>query len=342
MPYCDFFCHFCPLYKTLDRKQYEATAQQRFVTGLIREIQAYARQLAPQRRLGAVYFGGGTPTSLPQPLFRQIADAVRQEFDLAPDVEFTAEGIPTHFADAEIMTALVAAGVNRISMGAQTFHPEMRKRLGRRDTAEECFRAVKVAHAAGVGSVNIDIMYGYPGQTVEMFAQDLQAVEELAPDSCDFYYYMQIMNTPYREMIAKARYAAADGEVPLQAMRELLLKKFAAWNMLTMETFARLACTAPRIWSVTCGGSSGVAELIAVGPSCYGQVCGYYYYNQPDLSSWLQHIESGLLPVRSKIVLHGKVLAIRRLFGSVLMGRLDEATYAALPRGLRRRVGHWL
>ncbi|MBZ5709222.1 coproporphyrinogen-III oxidase family protein [Nannocystis pusilla] len=341
VPYCDFFCHYCPLYKTLAPDDYRPSEQARYVDALCKEIAAYARRVAPGRVFRAVYFGGGTPTSLPAPLFRRIMACIRDETNLASDAEITVEGIPTHFARTDCVAELVGLGVNRLSFGAQSFEPTVRKHLGRRDTAEECAAAIERARAAGIEHVNVDMMYGYPGQTLEMFERDVLAVKALGPDSVDFYYQMQIMGTPYRQMIAKARLGSSDAVIPLAGMRARLLDLCSDWLQVTAECFSRTSPVVPRIWSHTFGGESGAAEVIAVGPSSYGQVAGHYYFNHATLGPWQQAIEAGHLPLRGRLALGGRTLALRVLFGSILLGRIPARLAALFPRDLQRRIASW-
>ena len=120
IPYCDFFCHFCPIYKTTKRGDYAYEQQQRYVNALRRELACYARCISTNRILKGIYFGGGTPTSLPLPLLGQIVESVREEFALAPTVEMAIEGIPTHFVDSRRLEFLLERGFNRISFGVQS------------------------------------------------------------------------------------------------------------------------------------------------------------------------------------------------------------------------------
>src|SRR5690606_6336166 len=124
---------------------------------------------------------------------------------------------------------------------------------GRRDAAEECAAAIEQARAAGVEHVNVDMMYGYPGQTLAMFERDVLAVKALGPDSGDFYAQMPIMGTPYRQMIAKARLGSPDHAIPLAEMRARLLDLCADWQQVTTECFSRTSPLVPRIWSHTFG-----------------------------------------------------------------------------------------
>ncbi len=324
VPFCDFFCHYCPLYKTLDPGAYTAPEQNRYVANIGLEVAAYARKIAPGRSLKAIYLGGGTPTSLPNHLLKKIMACIRSEFEVVSGAEITFEGIPAHFADKERVLALRELGVNRISFGAQSLDLTVRKRLGRGDTPADCQSAIECARACGIDHVNVDMMYGYPGQTGEMFERDVLAIKALGPDSVDFYYYMQIMGTPYRQMTAKRRLPSSGDRILLSEMRSKLLDLCTDWHQVTTECFERNAHSVPRIWKNTFGGESGVAEVIAVGPSAYGQVAGHHYFNHGTLNTWQSALESGQLPLRGCLRLKGRPLALRVLFGAILLGRLPN------------------
>lgn len=342
IPYCDFFCHFCPIYKTTKRVDYAYPQQQRYVNALRRELACYARRIATNRILNGIYFGGGTPTSLPLPLLDQIVESVRKEFELAPTVEMTIEGIPTHFVDSERLKFLCERGFNRISFGVQSLDEDIRRGLGRGDSVSDCYAAVEAAHNAGISHVNVDIMYGYPGQTVSRFLRDVDAVRQLGADSIDFYYYTPVPGTPYRDRILSGRIGNPNDVVPLANMRRALLSHMSDWCQVTSECFNRESNEVACIWSHALGGQDGVSEVISVGVSAYGQIAGHYYYNHATLRDYLSDIERGCLPLRSRIELGSKALATRLLLRSVLLGGIPKRLSVALPRSLRGQIRRWV
>lgn len=125
-----------------------------------------------------VYFGGGTPTLLPLRETERLLNAVRKRFALTADAEITLEANPATF-DRERAAAYRAMGFNRMSIGVQSFHDAILRRLGRLHHAEEAVRAVENAAAAGFDNLSIDLMYALPEQTAEQFCADLRRVRDL-------------------------------------------------------------------------------------------------------------------------------------------------------------------
>lgn len=125
-----------------------------------------------------VYFGGGTPTLLPLRETERLLNAVRKRFSLAQNAEITLEANPATF-DRERAAAYRAMGFNRMSIGVQSFHDTLLRRLGRLHNAAEAVRAAENAAEAGFDNLSIDLMYALPGQTVEQFCADLRRVRDL-------------------------------------------------------------------------------------------------------------------------------------------------------------------
>ena len=168
-PYCDFNSH--PLRGELREDEYREA--------LLRDLAMERERFGP-RRIDTVYFGGGTPSLFAAPTFRALIDA-------APDaVEVTMEANPgtTEHGDFH---AVRAAGVTRISLGAQSFDASQLARLGRIHGADETRRAARTVAEAGFESFNIDLMYGLPGQSVEAAMDDLREAIRLDPPHISWY-----------------------------------------------------------------------------------------------------------------------------------------------------------
>jgi oxygen-independent coproporphyrinogen-3 oxidase len=162
-----------------------------FVDALLTEIDLRAdgadRAFGASREpLRTVYLGGGTPTLLPPLSIAAILDRIRSRFGIADHAEVTIEANPGPDERGDA-TDLAAAGVNRLSMGAQSFDASLLKRLGRRHQPEHVADAVAEARAAGIASVSVDLLYDVPGQSVAAFAASLDAALELGLDHVSAY-----------------------------------------------------------------------------------------------------------------------------------------------------------
>jgi oxygen-independent coproporphyrinogen-3 oxidase len=144
---------------------------------------AFGRDRAP---LGSVYLGGGTPTLLPPGSLAAILDLVRSRFGVAPDAEVTVEANPGPDERGDA-AALVAAGVTRVSLGAQAMDERLLRRLGRRHRPSDVAHAVLDARAAGIASVSVDLLYDVPGQSTSGWASTLDAALGLGVDHVSAY-----------------------------------------------------------------------------------------------------------------------------------------------------------
>jgi oxygen-independent coproporphyrinogen-3 oxidase len=162
-----------------------------FVAALRAEISLRADALddrfgADRPALDTLYLGGGTPSLVPAQTVAGLVEMVRERFGLAPRAEVTLEANPGPDDRGEL-GGFGDAGVTRVSFGAQSLDPVELHRLGRRHAPEDVAEAVRRARAAGMASVNLDLLYDVPGQTVASFAASLDAALELDPDHLSIY-----------------------------------------------------------------------------------------------------------------------------------------------------------
>jgi oxygen-independent coproporphyrinogen-3 oxidase len=171
VPFCRRKCAYCAFYSEADASP--ATIDH-YLRHLAAECRAAAAQAGPLRTL---YLGGGTPTHLDANRLRILLTTLRQHFRLASGAEASSEGNPGSLDD-EKAEVLAAAGINRVSLGVQSFRPEFRRRLGRYGPAP-IRRAVARLRRHGIGRLGIDLIYGIPGQTLADWAAELAMAIDL-------------------------------------------------------------------------------------------------------------------------------------------------------------------
>ncbi len=174
-PYCDFNSH----------QLKDALPAAEYADALIADLEAEAA-LAGSRCVSSVFFGGGTPSLFPGHEIARVLDAARSMLPFAADVEITLEANPGA-SDADRFASYAAAGVNRLSIGAQSFDPAALEVLGRIHGPDEIVSTVAMARAAGIRNLNIDLMFGLPGQDLGAAGEDVDAVLALAPDHVSYY-----------------------------------------------------------------------------------------------------------------------------------------------------------
>jgi putative oxygen-independent coproporphyrinogen III oxidase len=174
-PYCDFNSH----------QLKSARPDGAYIDLLIRDFEM-EWPLVASRRIDTVFFGGGTPSLFPPEDFARLLHALRQRIAIASDAEITLEANPGTIERGRF-AGYREAGINRVSLGAQTFAPRALERLGRIHTADDTHRAVAELRAAGIHNFNLDLMYALPEQTLEEAIIDVRTACELNPTHLSYY-----------------------------------------------------------------------------------------------------------------------------------------------------------
>lgn len=204
LPFCRQKCFYCDFPSYAGQEGRMAV----YVEALLGEL---AREGAPLRAAWGpprtVYLGGGTPTALPPALMERLLAGLREFLAAAPDaLEFTCECNPGT-VDAAYLSLLRAGGVNRLSLGVQTFDDALLRRIGRIHTAAEVCAAVRQARAAGFRNLSLDLMYGLPGQTLAGLEMSVQQALALAPQHISIYGLQVEEGTPFARAQAAGQLA---------------------------------------------------------------------------------------------------------------------------------------
>lgn len=185
-PYCDFNSHELTPNKKL---------QKEYIDALIRDLDA-ALPLIWGRQIISVFFGGGTPSLFSVEILEELLSAIRARLNIHPQIEITLEANPGT-AEAEKFSGYREIGINRLSIGAQSFHNESLTRLGRIHNSDEVLKAVNLAKSAGFENINLDLMFGLPEQTVTAAMSDLQQAIDLQPTHISWYQLTLEPNTVF-------------------------------------------------------------------------------------------------------------------------------------------------
>ncbi|HEU4769730.1 MAG TPA: coproporphyrinogen-III oxidase family protein [Pyrinomonadaceae bacterium] len=203
IPFCRSKCVFCDYVQPIPVADLLLTAQdstrQRYIGALCEEIRASGRALK-DKIPHVVYWGGGTASILEHHEIKAVMEALRESFDLESVVESSIECSPDTI-DPEKLDLFRSLGFNRFSTGVQSFDDERLRTLGRRHTAEEGRRAVQWARAAGFDNVNIDIMCGFPDETLDEVRHTVSEALSVGPDHLSLYSFRPTPGTTLRGMI---------------------------------------------------------------------------------------------------------------------------------------------
>jgi oxygen-independent coproporphyrinogen-3 oxidase len=195
IPFCHAKCHYC------DFNSYAGMLglREEYVTALRDEIALAGRRAqrsdGPPRRCRTVFLGGGTPSLLTPEQIAELMAAIRTAFALDADAEVTMEANPGALEYTQL-DAVRAAGVNRLSMGAQSFDPDLLRWMGRIHSPEEIATAYQAARTAGFTNVNLDFIFALPGQTQAVWLDTLERAVALSPDHLSLYNLIVEEGTP--------------------------------------------------------------------------------------------------------------------------------------------------
>ena len=221
IPFCASRCIYCGFYSTTSLK-----LRQQYVDAVVKEMALRGkRSEARGQSLSTIYFGGGTPSQLTIPQLHQIFDAIYKYNKVQMGAEVTIEMNPDDVTEV-FADGLCMLPVNRVSMGAQTFDDERLKWLHRRHTSQQVSEAMERLRDNGIRNISIDLMYGFPGETLDDWRRDIDAALALGAEHISAYCLMVEEGTPLAKMMHK-------GDSPLneeleRKMYEMLIEKLTA------------------------------------------------------------------------------------------------------------------
>jgi len=207
IPFCAVRCPYC------DFNTYQGLLHllPAFVEALEREIRLWGRALG-RPAVRTLFLGGGTPSLLEPPHLERLLQAVEDAFAPRPGMEVTLEANPDDLTEAKVR-AYRALGVNRLSLGVQSLDDRFLRRLGRRHSAEDARRAYWVARRAGMENLNLDLMYGLPGQSLEEWRWDLESAVALGPEHLSAYCLTLEPGTPMERWVREGRLPTPDEDL---------------------------------------------------------------------------------------------------------------------------------
>lgn len=297
IPFCKSRCIYCGFYSTTNKE-----LKERYVDALIREIHMrkddFARlgtSLSPSST-STVYFGGGTPSSLSVCDIERIVGALESTFNGTPS-EVTLEMNPDDVTK-DYIKAVRQMGINRISMGIQTFDDSRLQFIRRRHNASQAEKAVMTIREEGIHNVSIDLMFGFPNQTMDEWVTDIDKAIALHPTHISAYSLMYEEDTPLFHMLQKGEINQIDDETSLAMYTELINRLTAnGYEHYEISNFAM-----PGYHSVHNSSYWHDTPYLGFGAAAHSYNKDTRSWNIPDLKKYIESIESGVLPSESEVI----------------------------------------
>ncbi|MGZ5116524.1 MAG: oxygen-independent coproporphyrinogen III oxidase [Burkholderiales bacterium] len=321
LPFCSALCYYCACNKIITG---DASKAQRYLDYLKREIAMQARLFGDDVRVTQMHWGGGTPTFYGTRDLGTLFDTLKSHFDLDPTGEYSIE-IDPRTVDARIIDELRAIGFNRASFGVQDFDPDVQRGVNRVQSEEQTANVIEAARRAGFTSLNVDLIYGLPRQTLITFNRTLARVLALRPDRIAIYNYAHM---PAR---FKAQRLIAQNDIPA-AQTKLQLLGLAARRLteggyvyIGMDHFAlpedplAVAQRQGRLQRNFQGYSTHAeCDLVGLGVSAIGAIGPTYSQNARTLNDYYRCLDRHVLPIVRGVELSADDLVRRSVIQTLM------------------------
>ena len=293
IPFCSSRCVYCGFYSTTGLE-----LRERYVDAVCKEIKSLPP--APPKEegsLGTIYFGGGTPSQLTISQLQQIFDTIYIYNKVENDAEVTIEMNPDD-VNKETAEALQKLPVNRISMGAQTFSDERLRFLRRRHNASQVKEAVETLRKAGFKNISIDLMYGFPNQTLEEWKADIEKALELDVEHISTYCLMYEEGTALYKLLEQGKVAEIDEELERKMYYTLIERLEAAgYEHYEISNFARKGYRSRHNSSYWRG-----IPYIGIGAAAHSYDIKTRSWNVADIKKYIEAMEQGKRPYEEEVI----------------------------------------
>ncbi len=295
IPFCVRKCRYCDF---LSFECHDDRALSQYADALCREIGARYEEW-PYKVVDTVYIGGGTPSILPAEDMKRVMDCIQDNFAIAENSEITIEANPATLDDKKLETYL-KAGFNRISIGVQSFDNSILNLLGRVHDKNDALNAVRMAKKAGFKNVNVDMMFGIPGQTFKMWRDSLRQCIFLRPEHISLYSLQIEEGTQFHKMVENGTLEptadSADRTMYHDAI-DMLVQ--AGYNHYEISNGALPGFESRhnlKYWSYK--------DYLGLGPGASSFIGGHRFKNTSSVLEYLKYIKQGLPPVKPEDVEH--------------------------------------
>lgn len=275
LPFCEQKCFYCSFVVSVGQLH----RREDYLQCLCREAERHQGE-----KLHSIYWGGGTPSLLTETQMQALAGMMRSVFAAGADVEFTVEANPEDVT-LEKARLLKAIGVNRVSLGAQSFSDEYLKYLGRCHNARQIRVAYEALREAGFENINLDLMYSFPGQTLTQLEEDVQSVTALKSEHISLY---TLTVDPHSRFFAK-KIREVDGDLQAdQYLRVTELLQAAGYRQYEVSNFSKPRRESRHNIHYWHGGN-----YIGLGVGAHSHRDGRRWWNVSRLNDYLQRIRQG-------------------------------------------------
>ena len=277
IPFCDQICTYCDFPRIITK----VGQQEAYLNALIKELKDYEQTIG-FANLQTLYIGGGTPTALTVQQLTKLFAYLKQSLSFTSLKEISIEANPENLTKAKI-DFLLSQGITRISLGVQTFNEKLLKQIGRNHTGKAAMQVIKQLQKSGFKNINLDMIYGIPGQTLMQVERDLEIALDLDVPHISAYSLIVEEHTPLYLAHRKNQLSLIDNELEAK-MYEVIMNTLIA-NGFQHYEISNFTKGAPSFHNLLYWQNE---EYIGVGLGAHGYLKGRRYYNTRSINKYLQ------------------------------------------------------
>lgn len=284
VPFCRSKCRYCAFVsKPLDLAELDL-----YVATLPLEMRFWGKKLG-RARVETIYFGGGTPSLLPEWALRRLLPEIARHFELEPGLEWTFEANPDSALDKGALATLLRLGVNRLSLGVQSLSDADLRRLGRPHDAGQALAAYDLARRAGFANISLDLMWGLPGQREANWLEQLRRLVGLRPEHLSCYGLTLEPGTPLAAAAAAGDLTLPDeneqGRMYVHGAEYLEEQGYLQYEI---SNFARMGYASRHNSGYWAG-----LDYLGLGPGAVSTLAGVRHENPADVREWASLVKTG-------------------------------------------------
>ena len=316
VPFCNSRCIYCGFCSTVSKG-----LRQKYIPALKREISErgdfFSSLYESDRIVKTLYVGGGTPSILPPELLKEAVSAIRETFTIAEEIEFTVEVNPDDITE-DYAGSLRRMGVNRVSMGVQSFKDSHLKWMRRRHDSQTAVNAYRILRKAGFDNISLDLIFGFPLMTVGDWEDNLDTIIELSPEHISAYQMGIDPDTPLERMEKSGEFSLPSQEDSERMYKILQAKlKVAGYVQYEVSNFCK-----PGYHSRHNSSYWNRTPYLGLGPGAHSFIGMAREWNTSDIATWCN---LSILPLRE-----GETLSPEDVFNEILMLGLRTAAGVSL------------
>jgi oxygen-independent coproporphyrinogen-3 oxidase len=295
VPFCEQKCAYCDFFTVTDPDRKHPMFSS-WLQICLAELRLWIRDKTElqNRQIDTVFFGGGTPSLLPPEEFTWFMDQLRAEFNIAPDVEVSLETQPGTLGDDDFK-AMTRAGINRFSIGVQTFNPRLLSPTARRHTVEESENTLCRARETGA-ALSLDLICALPGQTFEEWQDDLERALMFDPDHMSVYEMTYHAGTQYFRLWKKGHISESDEAVRIAMFRHTDVRLTSAgYNHYEISNYAKTGYESRHnriYWTL--------GNFVGLGAGAHSYIAGHRWANPRSATDYARAIKEGRLFARNQ------------------------------------------